>query len=262
MATTQHYLWAAGHFILLLATLRYALAYITFKSVAYSFYYKAGFTGAIASYAIVCQKSLGTPQANAVYLRKALLDENVQYLLLALFWLRNKPIALALLPYATFSLFHALTFTRTTILPRFLPSTPAPAGSGQPPQQPQLARMIQLWVKGNYDRAMKVVAYTEFVLLLRVVLGALTFQNSFLTPIVFSYFLRQRYYHSQFTRDAVTHISAVIDGYATKQGTPPIVLTIWTQVKQLVVRYGGSSVIEQQQQPAAGGAAGTPPRAR
>jgi membrane protein required for beta-lactamase induction len=31
-------------------------------------------------------KSLGTPQVNRAYLQRALLDENVQYLLLALYW--------------------------------------------------------------------------------------------------------------------------------------------------------------------------------
>ena len=31
-------------------------------------------------------KSLGTPQASKAWLKRALLDENVQYLLLALYW--------------------------------------------------------------------------------------------------------------------------------------------------------------------------------
>ncbi|KAE9410793.1 hypothetical protein BT96DRAFT_930776 [Gymnopus androsaceus JB14] len=92
MATTQHYLWASGHFILLLSAIRYFFSYATFKNVS-PVWYKACYTGAILSYAIVCHKSLGLPQPNMAYARKALLDENVQYFILAFFWWTSKPIA-------------------------------------------------------------------------------------------------------------------------------------------------------------------------
>lgn len=72
---TQHYLWASGHFVLLVASLRYFLAWITFKAVstwwykgalwllsppgidltATTLHFTASFTGALISYAIVCQ---------------------------------------------------------------------------------------------------------------------------------------------------------------------------------------------------------------
>jgi len=46
-----------------------------------------------------------------------------------------------------FSLFHALTFARTTILPRFLPPGP-PTASGAPGPHP-FAKKLQTWVKGT-----------------------------------------------------------------------------------------------------------------
>ena len=52
----------------------------------------------------------------------------------------------ALLPYTIFSLFHALTFTRTTVIPQFLPPGP-PATAGGPPQAHPVARKLQVWVK-------------------------------------------------------------------------------------------------------------------
>ena len=54
----------------------------------------------------------------------------------------------ALLPYAIFSLFHALTFTRTTLMPQFLPPGPGTASNGQPAPHP-LQKKLQLWVKGT-----------------------------------------------------------------------------------------------------------------
>ena len=42
----------------------------------------------------------------------------------------------ALVPYAIFSLFHALTFTRTTLLPQFLPPGPPPQPGAAPTPHP------------------------------------------------------------------------------------------------------------------------------
>ncbi|KAF8168315.1 hypothetical protein B0H34DRAFT_685075 [Crassisporium funariophilum] len=237
MATTQHYLWASGHFLLLLSSLRYILAWATLKSVS-AWWYKASFTGALISYAIVCQKSLGNPQPNLAYLRRAMLDENVQYFLLAFFWWSSKPVTITLLPYMIFSLFHALTFTRTTLMTQFLKPT-APATAGGAPQPHPLAKKLQVWVKANYDTAMKVVAFAELVIFVRVFLGAITFQNSLLSPIIFAHFLRQRYYQSAFTREAIATTSARVEGYVRKPGNPPVVVQVWDKAQMLVQRWAG-----------------------
>ena len=57
-------------------------------------------------------------------------------------------LIVALLPYAIFSLFHALTFTRTTLMPQFLPPGP-PASAGGAPAPHPLAKKLQVWVKGK-----------------------------------------------------------------------------------------------------------------
>jgi len=249
MATTQHYLWAAGHFLLLLSSFRYLLAWITLKTVS-AWWYKASFTGAIISYAIVCQKSLGTPQPNLAYVKRALLDENVQYFLIAFFWWSSKPISITLLPYMIFSTFHALTFIRTTLMPQFLPSSP-PATAGGPPQPHPVAKRVQVWVKNNYDTAMKVVAYTELVILARITLGALLFQNSLLAPLLYAHFLRQRYYQSAFTREACAATTVRIDGLLQHPSVPPVARTGWESVKGVLGRWVGAVLA-----PAAGAGAG------
>ncbi|KAJ3736935.1 hypothetical protein DFJ43DRAFT_1048489 [Lentinula guzmanii] len=239
MATTQHYLWASGHFILLLSALRYFFAYATFKSVS-PIWYKACYTGALLSYAIVCQKSLGVPQPNVAYVRKALLDENVQYFLLAFFWWTSKPIAITLIPFMIFSLFHALTFARTTLMPQFLAPGP-PATADGPPTPHRFAKQLQIWVKANYDTAMKAVAYAELIILVRVLFGALLLRNSILSPIIYAHFLRQRWYQSSFTRDAVAYTVARIDATVDGQGNPTLT-NAWAQGKGLIARWGGSTL--------------------
>ncbi|CCM02188.1 uncharacterized protein FIBRA_04267 [Fibroporia radiculosa] len=243
MATTQHYMWAAGHFILLLASLRYFLAVVMFRGVS-PWWYKLSFLGAIASYAIVCKKSLGTPQPNLEWLNRALADENVQYLLLAFFWWTSKPITLALVPFAIFSLFHALTFTRTTLMSQFLPPGP-PATAGGPPTPHPLAKKLQLWVKANYDTAMKAVAFTELLIMLRITLGALTFQNSLLSPLIYAHFLRTRYYQSKFTQNAIAVVTARVEDYVRKPGVPPMVVMVWDKFKMITSRWAGSVLAPQ-----------------
>ncbi|KAG6911762.1 hypothetical protein DXG01_000008 [Tephrocybe rancida] len=194
----------------------------------------ASFTGALISYAI-------TPQPNAAYFRRAILDENVQYFLLAFFWWSSKPIAIVLLPYTIFSLFHALTFTRTTLMPQFLPPGPPTSANGAPQPHP-LAKKLQAWVKANYDTAMRVVAYAELVILVRVVLGAVTFQTALISPIIFAHFLRQRFYQSAFTREAINFTTARIDKFVRKPGNPPTLVQVWEKAQMLTGRWSGTTL--------------------
>lgn len=97
------------------------------------------------------------------------------------------------------------------------------------------------WHAANYDPAMKVVAYTELIILARVVLGAITFQNAILAPIIFAHFLRQRYYQSVFTRDAITKATRFIDGYVIKANNP-IVSQIYAKLKALIEQWVGSVI--------------------
>lgn len=91
---------------------------------------------------------------------------------------------------------------------------------------------------------MRAVAYTELIILVRVFLGAITLQNSLLSPIIYAHFLRQRYYQSAFTREAVAVSSDRINGFVRKPGTSPVLVQVWEKVQMLVGRWVGSSVIQ------------------
>ncbi|EMD41719.1 hypothetical protein CERSUDRAFT_110294 [Gelatoporia subvermispora B] len=244
MATTQHYMWAAGHFIVTLSALRYFIASLLFRGPSV-WWYKTSFMGAILSYAIVCNKSLGTPQPNAAWVRRALADENVQYFLLSIYWWYSRPITLALLPFAIFSLFHVLTFSRTALMPYVLPQGPPATANGTPTPHP-LQKKLQLWVKTNYDSAMRAVAFTELLIMLRVTVGAILFRNPFLMPILYAHFLRQRYYHSKFTQGAIALVNGKVEEYVQKPGTPPVAAAIWVKVKYLTSTWAGNVLVPQQ----------------
>jgi transmembrane protein 33 len=129
-----------------------------------------------------------------------------------------------------------------------------------------MAKKLQVWVKGqslcscfythahralaNYDTAMKAVAFIELLIMVRVLLGAITFRNSLLTPIFYAHFLRQRYYQSNFTRQAVNYVNTRVEGFVRQPGANPMVIQVWDTFKGLLVRWGGSTLAPQQ--PAAG----------
>ncbi|TRM61407.1 hypothetical protein BD626DRAFT_459594 [Schizophyllum amplum] len=237
MATTQHYVWASGHFVLLLAAAMYMPAGLFFSN-SKNKYYSVALLGALTSYAIVCFKSLGTPQPNLNYIRRALMDENVQYFILAFHWWSAKPVTLALVPYIIFSTFHALTFTRTTILPRVLPPGP-PATQGGAPTPHPLARSLQSWVKANYDKAMRVVAFTEILIMARLVVGAIVRSNSLMSIILYAMFLRSRYYQSAFTREAFALANSKLDQLVTRDGVPPVAKNVLDQARFYIAKYAG-----------------------
>ncbi|GAA6020165.1 hypothetical protein JCM11491_005551 [Sporobolomyces phaffii] len=257
-----HYAWAVGHGLVLLGTIHTFLGFITLSFRSKSYY--VAYAGAIVSWGIVVYKSLGAPQPNRAYVQRALLDENVQYLLLALYWFLTKPIALTLLPFATFSLFHTLTFLRTSVLPK-VPATPSASSKNAASQQAQaapasagakLSKAIQTWVKANYETAMLFVAYIEVGLVFgRILLGAITFQNSLLTPLIFGHFLRLRYYLSPPTRTAFGWLNSQVEHYLVKNPSVPAAAKKGVvAVRQLIVRYSESII--QVQQPGAAGPAG------
>ncbi|GAA5872564.1 hypothetical protein JCM8547_006944 [Rhodosporidiobolus lusitaniae] len=259
MAKTSimHNAWAAGHAAVLLGSLSCFLGLLTFTTKTKS--YSLAYAGAIVSWGIVVYKSLGTPQPSKAYIQRALLDENVQYLLLAVYWFLQKPIIVTLIPFATFSLFHTLTFLRTSVLPK-APSAPSGknAPSSQVPLGPgaKLSKAIQVWVKANYEKAMLFVAFVEVgVVFGRLLLGGITFQNSLLSPLFFAHFLRLRFYLSPPTRQAFGVFNAQLDKHVVlNQKVPEGVRKGVKMARELIARYSESIISVSQ--PGAAGAAG------
>ncbi|EOQ99641.1 hypothetical protein E3P88_01261 [Wallemia ichthyophaga] len=241
-----HYSWAAGHAILFLSTLKYVLGLLTLKSGLIGWAYKLSYFGAIVSYGVVVFKSFGIPQANLAWVQRAMLDENVQYLILAAFFFVSKPIPLTLIPYATFSLFHILSFLKNTVIPLIFPPPPqsnATSTDGSTPPSssgagPSIQKSIGSFVKSNYARAMKFVSYSEMIVFLRLFFGALIFNNALSMPMFYALFLRSRYVFSPYTRNAFAHVGARIDGLVAPYPQPA---RIWTQAKGFLARAGGQA---------------------
>lgn len=224
------------------------MASATFAWSGYDLWYKVAYLGAIVSYGVVIYKSFGVPRTDRAYVQRALMDENVQYLAIAIYWCYIKPISITLIPYVTFSLFHLLTFTRTTILPAFIPASRAPDGTTQVAGG-NASKLIQTWVKDNYDRAMRFVSYAEVAIFARVFIGALLLRNSLIAPLLYAHFLRLRFYMSSFTRAAFQHVRSELDGLTQNPSCPPVVRKGYLTLTDLVSRYASTVLSINQDQP-------------
>ena len=155
------------------------------------------------------------------------------------------------MPYITFSLFHLLTFTRTTILPSMVPAARNADGTSSPAGG-DLSKSIQTWVKQNYDLAMRFVSYSEVIIFIRVLFGAILFRNSLLAPLLYAHFLRLRFYMSSFTRAAMQHVRAELDKMTQHPSCPPALRKGYLMLTDLVTRYACTvlSISRNQPEPA------------
>ncbi|KAF9202386.1 hypothetical protein BGZ49_007436 [Haplosporangium sp. Z 27] len=158
-----------------------------------------------------------------------------------------------LIPYAIFAFFNSLNYSRTNIIPVFFPQPPSGTNDPTYNRVAGISRKIQVWTEKNHATAMAFVAYVEVVGVMgSLIFGAITFQSSFLSPIVYGNFLRFRYFFSLHTRSAFALIRARLDNLIVPQGgnssVPPFVAQAYTTIRGAITRFGQAAV----QQPAAG----------
>ena len=109
---------------------------------------------------------------------------------------------------------------------------------------------------------MKAVAFTELLIMGRVTFGLLTFRNALVTPFIYALFLRQRWYQSKFTREAIATVHTKILNFVNSPGKPPVLSQVYTQFVGMVSRWGSSSLTGAAGQNAAAAGAGAGAGAR
>ncbi|ORY97936.1 hypothetical protein BCR43DRAFT_490577 [Syncephalastrum racemosum] len=223
--------WWCGHVCL------FSNALLHFTSVLslhdYAYYYKRAYAGALVSYAIVIWKTIGFPRRfDMEFVR----DENVQYFALAFYWYSYQPVTVTLIPFFIFSLFHALAYISSTLIPAFAPTNSTTQ---------HMLKSIKQYTDQHHETAMQAAAYAEVAAILsRLGIGVITFQTSILALIVFTHFLRLRYYLSSYTREAIHSTTARVDEWllpGKHASVPPFVARLYLNLKGIVIRYGSAS---------------------
>lgn len=154
---------------------------------------------------------------------------------MALVWLFSSQMPLALLPFTIYSIFHALTYTRSNLIPTIQPrpaSTASPGKAGAKPSGGPIADAIGDFIKQYYDTSMGMVAAFEILLWFRILGSALMFiKGSWVLLAIYSVFLRARHNQSSFVQGAISQGVARGDALVANQSTPPPVRQIWEYLK-------------------------------
>ncbi|KAJ1548958.1 hypothetical protein HK405_012335, partial [Cladochytrium tenue] len=197
--------------------------------------YYVAFGAVLLSYGIILFKAHGTPQIQRAYLQRILMDENTQYLFLALMWFTSRSIAVALLPYAIFSFFHTLNYLRTDVLQLVFP----PGSALHATVAGQVSPFLQSVSQQYQMQSLRAVSYLEvWVVQPYLVLAVLTGRVSFATPLLFAMFLRFRYYFSPLTKEAVAALKARLDAVLDAPGSPLWVKSLYRRAVELIATYG------------------------
>ncbi|EEB06418.1 eukaryotic protein [Schizosaccharomyces japonicus yFS275] len=235
----SQFAWFIGQVTLLLYTTRY-LARIILSRTFDSHLYHVALFGVVVAYVIVLYKTYAPNFSfknltNRQYISRLLLDDNVQYLMLASSWLRGPAITLALLPYAIYGSFHVATYTRQTLLPTLVPQML----DGSHPNSPaaRLSALLHAYVRQKFQFAMELVAAIETLLLLRLIFGALILRVSFLQLLSYVMFLRLRYINSAYTRTSLHNFTSRVDTLVANPKTPAFLKSVWTTIKSLVSKF-------------------------
>ncbi|KAI8647323.1 hypothetical protein BD408DRAFT_358498 [Parasitella parasitica] len=232
----RQFYWWLGHLIVVCNGLIYFSSILSLNTNPV--YYKRAYLGALLSHAVVIYNSVAAKDATLS--TNILSDENVHYFVIAFYWYSYQPIAVTLIPFFVFSIFHTLSYFRSTVLP-IIPTTAYAA---------TVNAKIKHFTSTHHTNAMHYVAYVEVVVILgRIFLGMLLFRTSVLTLIIFIHFLRLRYYLSSYTKNAILNTTVHMDKWlllpdqsSTSSESPEnltVLSNIYVNVKSLVSRYAG-----------------------
>ncbi|KAJ2715002.1 Transmembrane nucleoporin [Coemansia spiralis] len=263
LAKTAQFYWWVGHVVVLVFGTLYYLKR-PFGSQAANWYYTKAYLGALMSYTIVIYKTYGPPQANLAFVHRLIVDENVEYLFLAGVWLISKPMVVTLVPFVVFSLFHVVSYTRSSLIPVFAPGVAAEVQRARQAQgevrlslAARVSKAMGDWSTKYHIPAMREVAVWEVgVIGVWTVLGAVTFQTSLLLPPVYFQILRLRYALNSATRAAFYRLRALLDRHLTPptahQNVPGFVADVYIAGRDFLVGIGNAIMdpsAQQQQQP-------------
>ncbi|KAJ2450649.1 Transmembrane nucleoporin [Coemansia sp. RSA 2336] len=252
LTKTAQFYWWIGHLVVLLCgTMYYMKRPFGWKEA--NWYYGKAYMGALMSYTIVIYKTYGPPQLNLAFLHRLVVDENVEYLLLAFMWLTMKPIVVTLLPFVVFSLFHVITYTRSTLIPMLFPQVTAEIQRARQAEQSGTAAPLSLagrvskfmgdWSSKYYTPALSEVGVWEVAVIgAWLVLGAVTFQTPLVAPPLYCQFLRMRYALSAPTRAAFRRVRAFLDKSLTpptcSASVPGVVTDTYIRARDFLIKIG------------------------
>ncbi|ORX74294.1 hypothetical protein DL89DRAFT_319869 [Linderina pennispora] len=224
LAQTAQFYWWIGHVVVLTFGVMYYLKRMLGASSA-NWYYSSAYMGALLSYTIRD------------------IQDNVEYLLLAFYWFTQRAIVVTLLPFVVFSLFHVITYSRSTLIPIFFPGVPAELQAARQANGAPIALSPAARYQQDAGRAeLEVGVWEVAVVGTWLTLGAITFQTPLLAPIFYAQFLRFRFALSAPTRQAFRRVRTFLDRVLVppqaSANVPHVVTDVYVKGRDILCRMG------------------------
>ncbi|KAJ2959829.1 hypothetical protein NQZ79_g4740 [Umbelopsis isabellina] len=222
--------WFAGHATTVVATVMYLISMALFRTNR--LFYVIAYLGVITSYSVIVYRTFGLPKSHQPYFTRLLIDENATYLFLAIYWIISKPLAITLVPYTIYAVFHMADFAQVNLLHK----------------NPDAQHKIKQNNEKHYDRAMLLAAEVEiFGVMGRLIIGLFMFQTSLFAVFLFAHFLRLRYHMNENSRKVFSGVASKLDNLllpqkGQKKKVPPAVQKAYNKVKVLMSRYGSTPI--------------------
>lgn len=214
-----------GHVLTLWGIFFFTLTFIKSGSRFHRFWYQLALFGIIESFGILLYQLIAK---KALKVNQILKDDNTQYFLLGSVFLLFRPyVLIPLLPFALFSLFHVLAYTKGFLLPIF-----GMSDSG-------ISKQIENFITKNNTKSIQLASLIEIYSFLWLTLRVILFRRRSLFPWVFyAVFLKVRYEKSVFTRNYFKTIELQLDDLVNKINNPAA-KDVWIKVKGVIRNAGG-----------------------
>ncbi|ORX54122.1 hypothetical protein DM01DRAFT_1305589, partial [Hesseltinella vesiculosa] len=222
---TLHFAWFVGHLVLTVTGSLYYLSTLLLHPS--NLMYRVSYVMAIATYAITLYNAYKPTLATlSMDIKRMLLDENTQYLLLAVYFLATRRITVSLLPFLFYALFHTFEYIQAHLVPL------------HSPEHAEKTQNVKKYVDGYYSQAMHAVAQYELVIVFgRLVLGLFVFKSSLFSVILYGHFIRMRYYISSYMRDTFHRLAAQLDQWllppTAHASVPPAVSKFYKSLREI-----------------------------
>lgn len=215
--------WFLGHLLALLGSVNYLLhaAGLMFSPSFSIFWYREAYLAITLTFLYIINEVYfkGGQRPKAADLLK---DTNLQYFFIALLWLFTPPYAGTLPPFIIFSVVHVLSYTYSYLLPIL----------GYP-QTSSLSVKISSFVTNHQMQLMFAAANVEFLLLLRLAAQLFTLSRTALIQFAaYLLFFKLRYQTSAYTHQVIQLWEIRIDNLVSNPNLPPVVKSIWINIKQ------------------------------
>ncbi|CUM67807.1 uncharacterized protein PRCAT00005513001 [Priceomyces carsonii] len=219
--------WFVGHVVTLLSIFFYLLTYVKLGKYP-RFWYQLALIGIVESFGILIYQLSKKTTSFGTLIR----DDNVQYFFLGVGLLVTRPyVLLTLLPFALFSVFHVLAYTKAYLLP-----------VARLDEHP-ISTKVGDFISKNNVKSVQLAAVLENFTLVWLFLRIVTFRKRSLLPfILYALFVKVRFEKSSFTRNHIKSIEVFIDNTVNKSDVPAIKQT-WITAKGVFRRIGSFHLV-------------------